>query len=449
MNEISKIGVTADRVPVAAYISPDYVQLEKERLWPRVWQMACREEEIPAPGDFYTYDIADESISVVRKLDGTIAAYHNVCPHRGRRLTAGCGRMGKFHCKYHGWQWNLDGKPTEIVDRKDWGDALQDSEVTLQPVKTASWGGWVFINMDPASESLEDFLGEAKTRLDPFEMDKMRYVWRKRVIMPCNWKTAQEAFMEGYHVQTTHRQLLAYHEDYTFSAAVGRHAYFGYAPTTLFGLPSPRISDQTGDIRKGLYEFNREIWDTLKATTTEEMLAAGRRLLDLPENIGPFEAYGAFAQFHREEAAKAGRPFPDITVEQLMAAGTDWNIFPNMVFLQQPTNVLSYRSRPFGDDPHKCIFEVNVMERFAAGEEPKDVTVEDGGDDWRKLDWGLILAQDFQNMEDVQLGMKSRAFQAARPNPVQEVEISNFHRVYHAFIGHGEQAPAAGVSSNG
>jgi len=385
----------------------------------------------------------------VRKLDGTIAAYHNVCPHRGRRLTAGCGRMGKFHCKYHGWQWNLDGKPTEIVDRKDWGDALQDADVTLQPVKAASWGGWVFINMDPASESLADFLGEAKTRLDPFEMNKMRYVWRKRVIMPCNWKTAQEAFMEGYHVQTTHRQLLAYHEDYTFSAAVGRHAYFGYAPTTLFGLPSPRISDQTGDIRKGLYEFNREIWDTLKATTTEEMLAAGRRLLDLPENIGPFEAYGAFAQFHREEAAKAGRPFPDITVEQLMAAGTDWNIFPNMVFLQQPTNVLSYRSRPYGDDPHKCIFEVNVMERFAAGEEPKDVTVEDGGDDWRKLDWGLILAQDFQNMEDVQLGMKSRAFQVARPNPVQEVEISNFHRVYHAFIGHGEQAPAGGVGSNG
>jgi len=436
MNEMSRIGdcnaVTADRVPVEAYISADYVRLEKERLWPRVWQMACREEEIPKPGDFYTYDIADDSIAVVRKQDGSIAAYHNVCPHRGRRLTGGCGRMGKFHCKYHGWQWNLDGQPLEVVDRHDW-DALPDEEIVLQQVKVALWGGWVFINMDPDSESLEEFLGEAKTLLDPFEIDRMRYAWRKRIVMPCNWKTAQEAFMEGYHVQTTHRQLLAYQDDYTYSKAFGKHAMFGYAPTALFGLPSPRISDQSGDIRKGLYEFNKEIWDTLKATTTDEMLAAGRRLMELPETATPFEVYAAFAQFHREEAAKNERPFPDISGEQLMAAGTDWNIFPNMVFLQQPTNVLAYRSRPNGDDPDSCIFEIYVLERFAPGQEPK-LEVDDGGDDWRKVQWGLILEQDFQNMQEVQKGMKSRALKVVRPNPVQEVEISNFHRVYHAYM---------------
>lgn len=439
MNEMSKVAdknvvITADRLPVEAYISSEYVQLEKERLWPRVWQMACREEEIPQPGDYYTYEIADESISVVRLQDGSVAAYFNVCPHRGRRLTSGCGRMGKFHCKYHGWQWTLDGKPLEVVDRHDWGECLTDEEVTLQRVRTASWGGWVFINMDPDSESLEEFLGEAKEILDPFEIDKMRYVWRKRIIMPCNWKTAQEAFMEGYHVQTTHRQLLAYQDDYTYSKAYGKHAMFGYAPTALFGLPSPRISDQSGDIRVGLYEFNREIWNTLKATTTEEMLAAGRRLVELPETATPFEVYGAFAQFHREEAAKNGRPFPDITGEQLMKAGTDWNIFPNLVFLQQPTNVLNYRARPNGDDPDSCIFEISVLERFAPGQEPK-VEVEDGGSDWRKVDWGLILEQDFQNMEEVQKGMKSQALKAVRPNPVQEVEISNFHRIYHQYVG--------------
>lgn len=434
MSKLAAATVTPDRVPVTAYISPVYVQLEKERLWPRVWQMACREEEIPNAGDFYTYDIADDSISVVRKQDGSVAAYHNVCPHRGRRLTAGCGRMGKFHCKYHGWQWNLDGKPMEVVDRHDWGNLLQDEEVTLQSVKVGLWGGWVFITMDPGSESLEAFLGEAKTLLEPFEFDKMRYVWRKQIVMPCNWKTAQEAFMEGYHVQTTHRQLLAYQDDYTYSQAHGKHAKFGYAPTALFGLPSPRISDQSGDIRVGLYEFNKEIWETLKATTTDEMLAAGRRLIELPETATPFEVYGAFAQFHREEAAKNNRPFPAISGEQLMAAATDWNIFPNMVFLQQPTNLLGYRSRPNGDDPNSCIFEIYVLERFAEGAHPT-VEVEDGGDDWRKVDWGLILEQDFQNMEEVQRGMKSRAFTVARPNPAQEVEISNFHRTYHDFVG--------------
>ncbi|WP_244309801.1 SRPBCC family protein [Sphingobium fuliginis] len=121
-----------------------------------------------------------------------------------------------------------------------------------------------------------------------------------------------------------------------------------------------------------------------------------------------------------------------------MKAGTDWNIFPNLVFLQQATNVLFYRARPYGDDPDKCIFEVNVLERYAPGAEPK-VEVEDGGDgsdgQWRALNWGLILEQDFQNMEEVQKGMKSQAFRTARTNPVQEVEISNFHRVYHDYMG--------------
>src|SRR4051794_16349025 len=113
--------VRIDFVPAAAYVSREHAQREKQRLWPRVWQMACREEEVASPGDFYTYYIADESITVVRKQNGEIAAYYNVCPHRGRRLTSGCGRMGRFHCKFHGWQWSLDGTAAEVVDRHDWG----------------------------------------------------------------------------------------------------------------------------------------------------------------------------------------------------------------------------------------------------------------------------------------------------------------------------------------
>jgi phenylpropionate dioxygenase-like ring-hydroxylating dioxygenase large terminal subunit len=424
--------VRADFVPAAAYISPEFVRLEKERLWPRVWQIACREEEIPNPGDFYTYDIADESISVVRRPDGAIAAYYNVCPHRGRRLTEGCGRMGRFHCKYHGWKWTLDGKPVDVIDRQDWGDLLQESEIELAPVRVGTWGGWVFVCMDEQEESLEDFLAPLASLLAPYEFDKMRYAWRKSIVLPCNWKVALEAFDEGYHVQTTHRQLLKYMDDVTYSEARGKHGMFGYAPTRMFGLSSPRLGEPKGDMRTGLYLFNKEIWDTLQATATLEMLAAAKRLSELPENADPFTIYGAFAQFHREEAARNNRPFPDVPVEAMMASGTDWHIFPNFVFLHQPTNMLWYRARPNGDDPDSCIFEINVIERFAEGAEPK-VEV-DHGDDWRTVDWGLILSQDFQNMGEVQKGMKSRGFKGARTNPVQERAISNFHRVLHHYL---------------
>src|SRR5712692_5698513 len=78
-------------VPGARYTSRDFFDLEMERLWPRVWQVACREEEITAPGDFIEYTIGDQSILVVRSDADTIKAFFNACPHRGTRLAAGVG----------------------------------------------------------------------------------------------------------------------------------------------------------------------------------------------------------------------------------------------------------------------------------------------------------------------------------------------------------------------
>ena len=40
--------------PGEAFISPEYAKAEKELLWPKVWQMAAREEDIPEVGDFIT-----------------------------------------------------------------------------------------------------------------------------------------------------------------------------------------------------------------------------------------------------------------------------------------------------------------------------------------------------------------------------------------------------------
>ena len=126
--------------------------------------------------------------------------------------------------------------------------------------------------------------------------------------------------------------------------------------------------------------------------------------------------------------------WPSITVEQLIESGTDWHIFPNMVFLQQPTNLLGYRARPNGDDPDSCIFDVYALERYAPDQEPKDVKL-DVKTKWEGLDeWGLILQQDFENMEYVQLGMKSRGFKGSRTNPQQERAVSNFHATLHAYV---------------
>ena len=82
-----------DRVPKERYFDPDFYRLETEQLWPRVWQMACRLEEIPEPGDFAEYEILDQSVVVVRTEDMGVRAFDNVCRHRGVRVAQGRGSV--------------------------------------------------------------------------------------------------------------------------------------------------------------------------------------------------------------------------------------------------------------------------------------------------------------------------------------------------------------------
>ncbi|MEK9210897.1 aromatic ring-hydroxylating oxygenase subunit alpha [Sphingomonas sp. 2378] len=429
--------VRDDFVPAADYVSPDFARLERERLWPRVWQMAGREEELEAPGDFITYEIANESITVVRNAAGELKAFYNVCPHRGRKLTSGCGRMGRFHCKYHGWKWDLDGRSVDVIDRQDWDGTLDDAEIALEPVRVDTWNGWVFVCADAETPPLDEWLAPAPEYLDMFEIDRMRYKWRRQAILPANWKVALEAFTEGYHVQTTHRQLLAFTSDYTVSRKHGLHGMFGYGPGRPLGLPSPRLGDPPADldVRDAVVRIFEELLETLDTTMTEHTLRAARRLREeISADAEPMEVVRAFMRFNREEHEAAGAGWPaNLTPEAMGKAGTSWHIFPNMVFLQGPCHLLGYRARPNGDDPDSCIFDVYALERYPEGKAPRtELSVRP--DITSVADWGLILTQDFQNMADIQQGMKSRGFKGSRTNPKQELAVSNFHRALHEFM---------------
>ena len=94
--------------------------MEAELLWPRVWQMACRLEEIPQPHDFVEYEILDQSVIVVRTDDMGVRAFQNACRHRGVKVVEGRGTCESgFTCPFHGWCYGLDGKNTSVPRRED------------------------------------------------------------------------------------------------------------------------------------------------------------------------------------------------------------------------------------------------------------------------------------------------------------------------------------------
>ncbi|MEO8804495.1 MAG: aromatic ring-hydroxylating dioxygenase subunit alpha [Burkholderiaceae bacterium] len=439
MDTAVKPKVRVDYVPSEHYLSRGVLQLEKERLWPHVWQLACRLEEIPYVGDYVTYDINDESIIVVRETPDTIRAFHNVCQHRGRRITEGCGTAAKLQCRFHGWQWDLGGKVIRIVDRDDWQGCpdMGDEDLTLPEIKLDTWAGFVFVNFDPNCEPLAEHLAPVPEYTNCYEFEKMRYRWYKSVRLPCNWKVALEAFSEGYHVFGTHPQLLdTQGDDVTRSFTFGKHGMFGYpAPARLPGVPSPRTGRPVpDDVRPGIVKFFGDLEDQLKAITTERDYEATKRILaECPPETPHLELLMKAGQFQREAAIADGAGWPDITPEQMYKAGTDWHVFPNMIFLMSPDGMLFYRARPDGDNPDSCFYDICSIARYAPGTEPK-LNREHywGVDDW-KVDtverFGLILSQDFANMTEVQKGMKSSGFRGARTNPLQETSISNFHRV--------------------
>ena len=119
MNDMSKPQPRAEAtpvvIPVEPFVSRDYAEAEADKLWARVWQAACRLEEIPRVGDYVTYDIGEESIIIVRISADEVRAMYNVCLHRGRRLTEGCGHTNQFYCRFHGWSWNIDGTNLSLI----------------------------------------------------------------------------------------------------------------------------------------------------------------------------------------------------------------------------------------------------------------------------------------------------------------------------------------------
>jgi hypothetical protein len=165
----------------------------------------------------------------------------------------------------------------------------------------------------------------------------------------------------------------------------------------------------------------------------EDGLRAAERLMqEVPAGLSMQEASARYAALRREEILNSGASYPErVTPEDLRVI--EWLIFPNCSILTTVEGAFWYRSRPNGDDPNSTIFDIYVLGRYAPGKEPKwtheiyrDLAEFNGKNG--------ILEQDFSNMIAVHKGMRSRGFKAARPNPIQETQVANFHRVLHGFV---------------
>lgn len=436
LSSVPEPVVRLEHINKEAYLSKEFAELERKYLWPRVWQMACRLEELPKVGSYVTYDILDESIIVVRTSATEIKAYNNACLHRGRRLTAGCGHANSFFCKFHGWGWNLQGENIKVIDGEQWGGALERNGLKLPQYKVDTWGGFVFVNMDPNAESLRAFLDPMPGYIEWHEFEKQRARWHVSVEVEANWKTTQEAFEESYHVPATHPRYAPDFDSRSVGVARGRHGQLNFEASQA-QMPGRHVGGMRGNALEAVCSFYRGQARDLRSIFTErDYQAATRILTDLPPTATYTEALNLAAQYVREAAISSGVGWPE-GMTQLAAdgGGFDWTIFPNLVnVIALPTCGFWYRTRPTRENnPDRCVVDMYSLERFAPGTEPpvehKHYT------SWQEWpDMPVFLLDDFINIPEVQRGMKTKGFSESSPNPVQERSMLNFHKVLREFI---------------
>lgn len=413
-------------VPKQRYYSGEFYALEKEHLWPHVWQMAAREEELPNPGDYVEYEITGMSILLVRQRDGSIKAFHNACRHRATQLATGSGHLPgrQLVCPFHGWRWNLDGSSSYVFMDSAFDPAcLKPDDLNLRECLVQTWAGHVWINMDRSAPPLMDALWPVAELLDGVGVGNMRVKWWKKVVLNANWKMMQEAFFEGYHVMQTHPQLLM-----GGGEAAGAYAAeaIGY---TAFKNGHARFQSDT---------YNRSVSDAEQFIAYARVLADGQDAMTLDSDIRVFEdlrnkvgadhpdfGTAAITALY-DYAAGAGIPMEPLS-EKMILWGGDIYMFPNYLMLPMYGNCLCYRSRPYNDDPEWCQFDVWSLTTYPAGHEPERAELLGTFDKNDTEHWGLIPRQDFSNIEAQQRGLHSPGFDQLRLSNKYEISIANMH----------------------
>jgi nitrite reductase/ring-hydroxylating ferredoxin subunit len=450
MGEISKItevgarAPEAVRIPVEAYISEDYARAERDKLWRKCWLQAGRVEDLAEVGSYLTYDISDDSVLITRSAADTIKAFWNVCTHRGRKLVEtppgarnARGNKTNFVCGFHAWTFDNAGQCTYLANPEDWGGALTDEDTRLGPVKVDTWGGFIWINLDPQAEPLRDYLEPAATMLDPFELQNMRPRWRNWTVFDCNWKVALEAFNETYHVPGTHPEFTAFGDFSGWGRPQGKHSHIGYDPASGLDQDKGKLRLGIGDPRISTAEMQKYTWEGVNTNTTQTLVDVAQTLPEvLPEGTPPGEVSKYWLETARAIDEKRGVFWPKVDPAHVAASGTSWQIFPNQQIGHAVNNMLCYQARPFGTDPDKCYFEVAVYELYPVGAAPET--------EWTYAPpeaFPHVLKQDFSNMAAVQQGMKMDGFRGNIPNPKAEGAVVSLHRNLARYMGTGAPRP--------
>jgi phenylpropionate dioxygenase-like ring-hydroxylating dioxygenase large terminal subunit len=196
-------------LPGWLYHDDEFFAYEADRVFRPSWQIVCHVNDIPKPGDYYTFDFLGESIVALRGDDRTVRTFHNVCRHRAARLLDGPVGHCRFWltCRYHGWSYDLRGGLAGVPFRGTFV-GLDPAVYGLAPVEREIYHGFVFIRLAGAGPSVAEMMAPYEDEIATYRMEEMvplgRVTLRPRAV---NWKNISDNYSDSLHINIAHPGL--------------------------------------------------------------------------------------------------------------------------------------------------------------------------------------------------------------------------------------------------
>jgi choline monooxygenase len=258
-------------LPSDWYTSPELFDLEMRTLFRRVWTCVGRTEQVEKSGDYFTTEVANEQIAVVRDRTGTLRALSNVCLHRGGPVALEAGHRKGFQCPYHGWTYELDGRLRRCRGMEGTED-FDPSSMRLPQFRVATWGPLVFVTLDESTPPLEEWMADISPRMANYRLDEMEFIGGRTWTIECNWKMYVDNYMEGYHIPFIHPGLTQALSPTVYTYRLGTWSNEQYGAEPHPRGPGSRVAGMLGSVQA--HHFHRMLVEQMEPEIERESRVA-------------------------------------------------------------------------------------------------------------------------------------------------------------------------------
>jgi len=360
------------------YQDPDVYQRELDRIFMKSWLYTGHISQVPKTGDYFLYELANESVIITRDSKDTIKALINVCRHRGSRVCLeSTGQQKSFVCPYHAWVYKLDGS---LRGANRTPPDFDKSKYGLKQIQVKIFHGMIFINFDDEPVSFYPIEKDLDECLQPYGFKNMKIAHKRSYPIQANWKLAVENYCECYHCIPAHPE---------YSVAHG------------LALAEEKVAD----LLEQVMDKSEKVGLSRHCVSKEWLRSGGIG------NDRGFSRYPLLKKF--VTGSQDGKPVAPLlgNIKDYDGGTTDIQIGPVTFYLAYCDHIVVYHFKPLTIDTADCEITWLVNEK---AEEGKDYRL----DDLIWL-WDVTTIADKRIIEDNQAGVNSRFYQ---PGPFTEME---------------------------